>query len=418
MKNYDFIDAVQNASGSTSLQVKTVAGVTGGVTGDVKGDASADMQEAAFADKAILPNLDGIRAMACLLVVVSHMPLPGKPATLGALGVGVFFVLSGFLMSHLYARAQWDFKAVSLYVIARFSRIAPIYWLVVSACIVISLLEPDSDFPMRIAGATQIARHYLFGGSGYVFWSIPPEIQYYIFFLVVWWAIAHRARLPYAMPLIALVCAALLLTHSVWPGLTLPNKLHLFLAGTAAGLAPRVMWRGSQDKTLLWCLQLAALVLLLTPLWLYATQPDLYSATELGIALAVAVYLLSISSRWTTPVFASLWMRKIGQASFSIYLMHVLVFHFGMRLFGLNRTQYDPMWLVLGVAAVIIPMVASRYVEIPLQKKTRRALEARFGFVPAARPLPASGPSPMNTPTHTPTNNPMNTPMNSQMNTK
>ena len=216
------------------------------------------------------------------------------------------------------------------------------------------------------------------------------------------------------MPLIAVLCAALLLTHSFWPGLTLPNKLHFFLAGTAAGLAPRGMWRDAQDQTLLWCLQLAALVLLLAPLWLYATQPDLYSATELGIALAVAVYLLSIPSRWMTPVFASPWMRKIGQASFSIYLMHVLVFHFGMRLFGLNRTHYDPMWLVLGVAAVVIPMVASRYVEIPLQKKTRRALEARFGFVPAARPQPASGSSPTTTPTHTP----MNTPMNSQMNTK
>lgn len=383
MKNYDFVEAMQNAGA-----VNPAPG---------KGEANAGVHEATQGDRTILPNLDGIRAMACLLVVVSHMPLPGKPATLGALGVGIFFVLSGFLMSHLYARAQWDFTAVSKYVIARFSRIAPIYWLVVSACIVISLLEPDSDFPMKIAGANQIARHYFFGGSGYVFWSIPPEIQYYIFFLAMWWAIAHRAKLPYAMPLIALVCAALLLTHSFWPGLTLPNKLHLFLAGTAAGLVPRGMWRDAQDQTLLWCLQLGALVLLLAPLWLYATQPDLYSATELGIALAVAVYLLCLPSRWTTPVFASPWMRKIGQASFSIYLMHVLVFHFGMRLFSLNHTQYDPLWLVLGVAAVAIPMVASRYVEIPLQRNTRRALEARFGLVSAARLQPVAAPPQMNT---------------------
>ena len=384
MKNYDFIEAMQNASGANPAPAKA------------KDEANSGVHEAIRSDKTILPNLDGIRAVACLMVVVSHMPLPGKSATLGALGVGIFFVLSGFLMSHLYARAEWDFNAVTRYVIARFSRIAPIYWLVVSVCIVISLLEPDSDFPMRIAGANQIARHYLFGGSGYVFWSIPPEIQYYIFFLVVWWAIGHRAKLPYAIALIALVCAALLLTHSFWPGLTLPNKLHLFLAGTAAGLVPRGMWRGAQDQTLLSCLQIGALVLLLAPLWLYATQPDLYSATELGIALAVAVYLLSLPSRWTTPVFASLWMRKIGQASFSIYLMHVLVFHFGMRLFGLTRTQYDPLWLLLGVAAVVIPMVASRYVEIPLQRKTRRALEARFGLGSATRPQPAAAAPQMN----------------------
>jgi peptidoglycan/LPS O-acetylase OafA/YrhL len=389
MKNYDFIEAIQSASGANPIPAI--------VQVRAKDEASASVPGALNSEKTILPNLDGIRAMACLLVVISHMPLPGKPATLGALGVGVFFVLSGFLMSHLYARTQWDFTAVSKYIIARFSRIAPIYWLVVSACIVISLLEPDSDFPMRIAGANQIARHYLFGGSGYVFWSIPPEIQYYIFFLGVWWAIAHHAKLPYAMPLIALVCAALLMTHSLWPGLSLPSKLHLFLAGTAAGLAPRGMWRDAQDQTLLWCVQLGALVLLLAPLWLYATQPALYSATELGIALAVAVYLLSIPSRWTTPVFASPWMRKIGQASFSIYLMHVLVFHFGMRLLGLNRTQYDPMWLVLGLAAVVIPMVVSRYVEIPLQRKTRKALEAWFGFASVIRVQPSGTPAHMNT---------------------
>ncbi len=394
MKNYDFIEAMQNG------------GTPPAALDPAEGRANEDVREDKHTDRTILPNLDGIRAMACLLVVVSHMPLPGKPATLGALGVGVFFVLSGFLMSHLYARAGWDFNAVTKYVIARFSRIAPIYWLVVSVCIVISLLEPDSDFPMKIVGATQIARHYLFGGSGYVFWSIPPEIQYYIFFLVVWWAIANRAKLPYAMPLIALVCAALLLTHSFWPGLTLPNKLHLFLAGTAAGLAPRGMWRDAKDQNLLWCLQLGALVLLVAPLWLYATQPALYSATELGIALGVAVYLLSLPSRWTTPIFAAPWMRKIGQASFSIYLMHVLVFHFGMRLFGLNRTQFDPLWLVLGVAAVVIPMVASRYVEIPLQRKTRRALEARFGLASATRLQPvADAPH-------------MNTEMNTEMTTK
>jgi peptidoglycan/LPS O-acetylase OafA/YrhL len=337
---------------------------------------------------AVLPNLDGIRAMACLLVVISHMPLPGKSPTIGALGVAAFFVLSGFLMSYLYGRAKWDFEAVSMYIIARFSRIAPIYWVVVTVCIFISYYEPDSDFSMKVHGAQQIFRHYFFGGSGYVFWSIPPEIQYYIFFLLIWWAIAHRGKLSYALPFLALLCAALLLTHSLWPGLTLPNKIHLFLAGTVAGLIPRDSWQKSLDHSTLMLLQLGALAVLVSPMWLYESQPALYSATELGLALAVAVYLLSLPSAWTTFIFASSFMRKIGHASFSIYLMHVLVFYFGQRVLGLKQTDYDPLWLVLGVAAVALPMLASKYVEIPLQRKTRRALESLYGRVygRAARP--------------------------------
>ena len=324
---------------------------------------------------AVLPNRDGIRAMACLLVVLSHMPIPGKSATIGALGVAAFFVLSGFLMSYLYGRTRWNFEAVSLYIIARFSRIAPIYWLVVTVCIFISYYEPDSDFPMKVYGAQQIFRHYFFGGSGYVFWSIPPEIQYYIFFLLIWWAIARQRKVLYALPLVALVCSALMLTHSFWPGLTLPNKIHLFLAGTIAGLMPRGRWQKSSDQFTLIALQLGAFAVLVSPMWLYGSQPALYSATELGFALAVAIYMLSLPSAWTGFIFASSLMRKIGQASFSIYLMHVLVFYFGQRVLGLKQTDYDPLWLVLGVAAVALPMLASTYVEIPLQRITRRSLE-------------------------------------------
>lgn len=363
---------------------------------DVLATAPEPGPTAAHSNTAVLPNLDGIRAMACLLVVISHMPLPGKSPTMGALGVAVFFVLSGFLMSYLYGRAKWDFEAVSLYIIARFSRIAPIYWLVVTVCIFISYYEPDSDFPMKVHGAQQIFRHYFFGGSGYVFWSIPPEIQYYIFFLLVWWAIAQRRKLIYALPLVALLCSALLLSHSSWPGLTLPNKIHLFLAGTIAGLIPRDSWQKSLDQSTLMALQLGALAVLVSPLWLYDSQPALYAATELGVALAVAVYLLSLPSAWTTLIFASSFMRKIGQASFSIYLMHVLVFYFGQRVWGLKQTKYDPIWLALGIAAVLLPMLASKYVEMPLQRKTRRSLENLYRRVygrATPQPQPQQSPS-------------------------
>lgn len=310
------------------------------------------------------------------MVVLYHMPFPGKLEPLGATGVGIFFVLSGFLMSYLYARSHWDLNSIFCYGIARAARIAPVYWLVVSICIVISYAEPNGNFVLQIVGGQSIARHYLFGASTFIFWSIPPEIQYYIFFLVVWYAVACRAKQPGVLALLALLCAVLLLTHNLWPGLSLPKTLNLFLAGSIAGLVPRNIWTTCLEKRVLPYLQLAALALLLVPLWLYPSQPKLYEASELGLAIAVAVYLLSIPTRWTTFVFASPISRRIGRASFSIYLMHMLVFHFGARWLGLSRETYDPLWLALGLAGVVLPMIASRYVEIPLQRVTRRFLEA------------------------------------------
>lgn len=336
----------------------------------------------------MLPNLDGIRAIACLLVLLAHMPSIGKGEMLGATGVGTFFALSGFLMGYLYGRTPWSFRSVARYSVLRFSRIAPIYWLVVSVCIVLSYYASGQDFPLHISGDIQIARHYLFVGSSGVFWSISPEVQYYGFFLLVWWAVALSSRRSIALPFLALVCSALLLTHNFWPGLALPHKLHFFIAGSIAGLAPRASWEKATDSSVLPWLQLGALLLLVTPIGVFASKEDFYAESGMGVTCAVSIYLLSFPSRWTTLVFASPWIRRIGQASFSIYLMHVLVFYYGMQALGLTQAQFDPLWLLLGFAGVAIPMLASRYIEMPLQKVTRRALERGFGLT--EKPAPQS----------------------------
>ena len=325
--------------------------------------------------KVLLPNLDGIRAVACLLVVLSHIPVPGKFETLGSLGVSLFFVLSGFLMGHLYAATPWDGAAVLRYGIARFSRIAPIYWLVVTLCVLLSLVWPQPEFVLRIEGLGPVLRHYLFSGNAGIFWSIPLEVQYYLFFLLVWWAIAHAGVGVSALPLLALVCVLLLVTQGYWRGLMLPNKLHFFLAGTVAGLAPRPAWSAGRETAAMLLLQLAALLLLLSPPWLYGSQAAMYESMPLALLLGLVIYLLSMPSRWSAWVLATPWMRKIGQSSFSIYLLHMLVIHYGMRLLDLQMLVYTHGWLLLAVVSVALPMLVSRWVEIPLQKYTRQWLE-------------------------------------------
>nr|WP_315427313.1 acyltransferase [uncultured Albidiferax sp.] len=328
-----------------------------------------------FEKKEILPNLDGIRAAACLLVVISHIPIPGKIITTGEIGVGIFFALSGFLMSHLYAKKALNYENILRYGIARFSRIAPIYWIVVSACIFISYYEPNSDFYMRITGATQITRHYLFGGGGFIFWSIPPEIQYYIFFIFVWSSIYFRKAHIYVLPILILACSTLFLVNTSWPGISLPHMLHFFIAGSIAGLIPKQEWLSKTERIALYLLQLASIIILISPLWLYPTKSALFGSVPLGFSFAIAIYFLSINSHWTNIIFSSYFLRKIGQASFSIYLIHGLVYHFGSRIMGITQKTYDPLWMVLGIFGVLLPMLASRFVEMPLQRITRRFLE-------------------------------------------
>lgn len=213
----------------------------------------------------------------------------------------------------------------------------------------------------------------LFGGSVGVFWSISPEVQFYVFFVLLWWTLASRG--PWLGSAVALLCAALVATHSLWPGMSLPGKLHLFLAGALCGLLPRISWSGRYLSILLVALQLAAAGLLVGIVWRFHTvQAELYRHVEVGVLIAAAIYLLSFNSRWSTAIFANAPMRAIGRGSFSIYLMHQLVLDYGARLLGLQR-QFALSWLALSAAAVALPMIVSRYLEMPLQKSARHALE-------------------------------------------
>lgn len=322
-----------------------------------------------------MPNLDGVRAVACLLVIMAHLPLPGHLTLVGSLGVGIFFVLSGFLMSYLYAESAWDTPSVVKYGIARFSRIAPIYWVVVLVCFILTKIDP-TDFPLPLEGVTSVTRHVLFSGNVGIFWSIPLEVQYYVFFIFIWWGLAYKSKLAYAAPLLIFVCAVLMLTQMYWPHLTVPNKLHFFLAGTIAGMAPRKVWAGAANRLALNLLQIGAVLTLALPFFMFDSIQAIYDCIPLGFAYAVAIYLLSISSGWTNFLFANPMMRRIGQASFSIYLIHLLVLHYGEELLGLEHNVFEPLWLVLGAIGVIIPMIISHYIEMPLQRVTRNLLNS------------------------------------------
>lgn len=320
-----------------------------------------------------MPNLDGLRAFACLFVVISHIPKAGYIGIIGAIGVGVFFTLSGFLMGYLYAHRPCDSTLVKHYAIARFARIVPIYWLVISLCVLLSLMGLP-DFPLQIDTLTSIFRHYGLSGNVGPFWSIPLEIQYYVFFVFIWYCLSASRHAPALLAVAGITCALLVTTNDHWPNLSLPNKLHFFLAGTIAGLIPRGYWKAEGRSGMLMILQLLAIAAILFPLSQSFSEKEFYDSMLLSVLFALAVYFLSFDSLWSSPLFANSAIRKIGQASFSIYLMHVLVLYAGARLLDLPH-HFTSLWLAVALAATLLPMLVSHYIEMPLQHHTRKYLE-------------------------------------------
>jgi len=143
---------------------------------------------------AYFKHLDGVRTIAVLMVLVHHW-YRGSLHHLhygGAMGVGLFFVLSGFLITNILHRQQTDFqvgsrsdkvKILKTFYIRRTLRIFPIYYLYVTVLVIFGIGQAREIWPWLYGYAYNILLFLTNNWhSGYVehLWSLAIEEQYYI----------------------------------------------------------------------------------------------------------------------------------------------------------------------------------------------------------------------------------------------
>jgi peptidoglycan/LPS O-acetylase OafA/YrhL len=135
-------------------------------------------------------SLTGLRGMAAFIVFISHCANQGMlPAIFsngfGQIGVMLFFILSGFLMGHLYLNKNSSTTNIKQYLLARVGRILPLYFLLILLSVLISTtIYPD--FHYQITDAQIVLRALLFVDAPYEFWTIPVEVQFYAVFVLFW----------------------------------------------------------------------------------------------------------------------------------------------------------------------------------------------------------------------------------------
>lgn len=268
-----------------------------------------------------IPALDGLRGVAALTVYVSHTANLGWiPGFLGAgngkMGVGMFFMLSGFLMAWLYAHRP--IADVRNYAVSRMARIAPLYL----AMVLLSIAFPQALFP--ITTPQMIAEHLGFVIGVGVLWTIPVEVQFYCLFVLIW--ISPRRAFP--LLVLAQVIAAIAV-HQMVPraDLTLPYWLHFFLIGTAFGF----IWKryGEALKEMArpyakWGWAVLVIALLATPGLRAAIGihriPQYVDPLMIGaLVLLFAGTLLEMGP---LKGFNTAWASWLGKVSYGLYLIH------------------------------------------------------------------------------------------------
>lgn len=243
----------------------------------------------------------------------------------------MFFILSGFLMGYLYLHKPLDAPSVAHYVAARVARIAPIYLVAVTlAYIASAVLGPQ--FVYYIDGRSFL-RLLAFSGSSHVFWSIPPEVQFYAAFAVFWFAV-RRGYVCVAVPAVIMLVGVTMLFRPIFPGISLPSHFHIFFLGVALAVMVRSGITAMISPSLAAFIQAVSITaLLMASLRVWPSKEFIESIGwddnavvygNFGLVVCFGAFLLSstVPNRFGSAIFANKLMRRIGGYSFSLYLLH------------------------------------------------------------------------------------------------
>ncbi len=363
-----------------------------------------------------IPALEGMRGMAALGVVVTHVafqtgaagtPVIGRVWGRFDMAVAVFFGLSGFLLWRPHAAAARDLGTAPparRYLLHRTARILPAYWVVVCAALILLPSAAHSAGPRVWVANLALLQVFvpltLTDGLTQM-WSLSVEMAFYLLLPLLAWALVllrgHAARWRV---LVVTALGLLCLSWNLLPVPTpdaihsdnwLPGYLPWFAAGMllaelaeilgAAAMPPGWRrWLG--NRWLMWSVALVAFVLSATDLagpaglqrgepWQYVLKMGL--GTLIGFGLLAPLVLGTARHR----VLESGPALTVGRWSYGIFIWHLVVLAMMFPIFGFIPFNGGFVHILLLTAGFTLPLAAASYALI--EEPVRRWVKRRVG---------------------------------------
>ena len=355
-------------------------------------------------------NIQGMRGIAALMVVSGHMFTNIAPMRthwarpyffIGGVSVAFFFVISGFIIYHVIQRsiASMDNmgtgRAVYAFAMKRFIRIYPLYWIVFgTACLVMAWAPPAAPphEPMFLL-LTLINNVPNF--RVYVVWTLTFEVYFYAMVALSLFLLEKRAMVGLTFWLAAIGGASLLgwwvplpkpldfvfapILLEILLGIAVAKFVeHGFRRFNGASLAGALMWIVIGT----WFLRPAAFELNVDHLGrlVAITRSFALHVVCWGIPAALLVYglvVVEIRQRWIMPRV----LQSLGNASFSIYLWHAVVFNAVGELFVrlgwvgvVSSTGLTVLMVAIGLA---VGIASHHFLEKPIRRRLGDRLLSR-----------------------------------------
>jgi peptidoglycan/LPS O-acetylase OafA/YrhL len=335
-----------------------------------------------------------LRAIAVLAVLLFHAGL--SPFAGGYVGVDVFFVLSGYLITGIVVKdlEAGTFSLIRFYE-RRARRILPALFLVILVCTGVAwIVLVPSDlalFGRSVAAVTVFASNVLFWKEAGYFdteahlkpllhtWSLGVEEQFYLFFpiaLLLLWKLRRRWRVI-AIILVALASLALaqrlVATQPTMVFYLLPTRAWELLIGGLLAFAPRRQFSPLVADGA----ALAGLGLILASVFLFDSAtpfPSVYALVPtIGTALVIA---FASPATLVGRLLSTRLMVGIGLVSYSAYLWHqpLVVFARHIDLAGPSLVAQT----ALSLAAIPLAYLSWRFVEQPFRDSKRFSRRSIF----------------------------------------
>ncbi len=367
-----------------------------------------------------IPALDGLRGIAIILVMLHHFtyyqPTAGFDALVGGVlsfawtGVGLFFVLSGFLITGILLDTRDSERYFTTFYARRTLRIFPLYYLVLFLAFAVVPQFPalnlavagQSDTPAQwpywlyLTNFAVADRGWMHGWVD-VAWSLAIEEHFYLVWPLVIWLCPPRV-LPW-------VCGAIILGEPIARVIARATEvkalsIYVLTWYRLDGLAIGALLAWAQRRGVLpWldrqmpivAIEGVAGILLCISLgghpWWWNRWLQQYGYSFIAItggAMLVRAVTRPADSLWPRMLSAG-WLRAFGKYSYCLYLIHSPVMN-AVRAFVFNPEEYDTLaiapWIgqVLFYAIATAPSFALAWLSWRLFESPILRLKARFPY--------------------------------------
>ena len=354
-----------------------------------------------------LANLDQLRGIAALSVMIAHLAamtirddvsngrsgifldflqLSSQDYTnFGRIGVIIFFFISGYLIPFCFS----GIAPVRSFVIARFFRLYPLFWLSVVLVISVDLLVGEPVHPLVVlANLTMLPD--VFGAPRLldVYWTLAIEVIFYVGAALLYSAFGQmRLRTAFLTATALYLMVALISFVQIAGGKGILADQLFLLAVMFTGTAARVVEPGNRVRVLGFLLLcyfatniLRGYIHFFLMIYVPATEFNNFPNNIISHALAVALFFVGIYSTWTVRPLVF-----VGRVSYSVYILHPLAILL-VEWMGWNHPMialgiYIP---VLSMAVIAVSAFTYSFVEKPAIRMGKRVSKYYNGTAFAA----------------------------------